>query len=874
MATPRALVARQAPSSFTVGPADEVVALRTTWPAAVLGKAFQLRLDGSLAAPAGYKAGKFFVPEAIPVRDIRELHAVWERLAVEGGGIFVRGGLSGARVPTGTRVGRESTFKLRCDHVTRRTCDGHADGHPAGLRDVPRRWLLLDMDKVRNILGLDPRKDPEAVVDFLLGLLPHSVQRCTVSWDWSSSMCIGTPAGQAPATLSAHLRIWLDSPLAHLETRALLERMCEFTWLRLRELGVEPAGDRRLDGVIDWKPAEPQQPLYVAVPYFGQGIKDPFPGGLRRGLREGASEVVRLAELEAELDTAGAPRIPAPARVASKAIAGHQKSSALPAPRRTRPVSLPPSDASADVVPIAAARRLAEAQRARRAGGPDRHLRAGRGIFAARAPLETVRLVRGRVAAGAHDRRWRKWHEAGGVPEGLRDRILFLVGCLVAESMPGAQLTDEAVNGAILEIGRLIIAGDWLEECWVLGRFWSTLVGRAVAAGRSEVELWRGEFKDPRYRVGKERLLRELMVQPEEVTRYGLVSLASDRDRLAAKRQGEGATSLAETQAANLAKAREAERLMSEGSSQCAAAAAVGLHEKQLRRILRAGTAEHAGSAEEARSPSVRGSVRTVRRLVEEEERGKGREDQDSPARSPGAAPAAAAPDAGAKLAETYAALTAAASARGADGAVAVPAPPPDAPSSVQHAYCAALEAVADARRRATVRHRRQHGPAAAARTWYDGLAALPIAEALARVRARRQELLFAQRAELAAVVAGGGERALRNLELRHLGAWAVENRHSARILGPAWTRGRRAASAGSDLAALRGPAPSARWRAATRAAEGLVLLAAEDRTLFLIARAAAAEDEVGREELRILSQAISAMLSRNCTAVAHRTAA
>jgi hypothetical protein len=877
MANLYALAAPQVPSPC---PTDEVVALRTTWRAAVLGKAFQFRPDGTLAPPAEYKAGKFFVPETALVRDIRELHAVWERLALEGGGIFVRGGLSGACVPAGTRVGRNGTFELRCDHVTRRTCERHADGHPAGLRDVARHWLLVDMDKVRNVLGLDPRANPGAVLDFLLGLLPSAIQRCVVSWNWSSSMCVGTPQGQAPAALSAHLRIWLDTPLAQLEVRALLDRLREFAWLRLRELGVEPAGDPRLDRIIDWKPAEPQQPLYVAAPHFGEGIKDPFPGDLRRGLRQGASEVVRLAELKAELDGTGVARVPAPAHaVGRRPIATRRKSPAAPVPRSSGPLPPPPSEGTATVVPIAAARRLAEACRARRAEGADRHLSRGRRIFAARTPLEMVRLVRGRVAAGANDRRWREWHKAGGVPEGLRDSVLFLLGCLVAESMPASELTNEAVNGAILEIGRLIIAREWLEECWIAGRFWESLVGRAVAAGRGETELWRGVLKDPRYRVGKARLLRELAVRREEVARYGLASLASDRDRLAGKRQGEGATPLAETQAANSVKAREAERLMSEGSSQRAAAAAVGLHERQLRRILRAGSAERVASLVEARSPSVRSGVRTVRRFVEEggreEGREEGREDQDSLARSPVIASAAAAPTSWAALEETYAALAAAASARGADGTAAVPAPPPEAPSAVQEAYRAVLEAVADARRRAAVRHRRQHGPAAATRDWYNGLAALPMEEALTRVRARRRELLRAQRAECAAAVArGDGERAQQILELRHRGAWAIENRHATRVLGAAWTRGRRAALAGSDLAALRGPAPSAAWRAAKRTAEGLALLAVEERSLILIARAAAAEDVAEQNELLLLRQAVAAVLSRSCPGAAERLAA
>jgi hypothetical protein len=682
-------------------------------------------------------------------------------------------------------------------------------------------------------------------------------------------MCVGVPAGQAPRKLSAHFRIWLDAPLAHLEARELLERLCKFAWLRLRELRVEPADDPHLDQIVDWKVAEPQQPLYLATPSF-EGIEDPFPGSLRRGLHEGGDEFVRLAVLEGELDAAGVRHA---AAVRNGTAAGRK----TPAIRRKAPTQGKPPvprsalpavpTGSADVVPIAAGRRLAKAYDIRVEGRLYRRL-ADRGIFAARAPLEVVRLVGGRVAAGATDRRWRSWHEAGGVPEGLRDRVLFLVGCLVAESLPAGELTDMRVNGAILEIGRLIIGREWLEGSWIPERLSATLVARAVAAGRGETELWRGELKDVRYRVGKARLLRELAVQPDEAARYGLVSLASDRDRLAAKRLAQGATPRAKVQAANREKARQALALITGGSSQRAAAAAVGLDEKQLRRILKA--KECSGGPNVAAipagpEPAARGTERSLfvphsadssstSRVV--------RREKDS---APIVDPRQVTPPPGswAALKETYAALTAAARVPGADGSVVVSTLPSGAPSNVRDAYRVALEAVADARRRAKMRYSRRHGPAAAVKAWYDVLAALPIEEALARVRARRQELAEAQRVEHAAT-AGFGERALRNLKLRHLNSRAIENRHAARILGSAWAQGRRVhARAESNFAALRGPGTSAKWRKAMRTAEGLAQLSTEERNLVLAARTAAARGKDERDDLRLLQRAITVVLER-----------
>lgn len=219
---------------------DAVVVLRSTWSKAVLGKTYSLTAEGGLARPDAYRAGMFFVPESIPVAGIRDLHAAWDWVAGQGGAILVRGGLTGACVASGPCPGL----------ITRRTAAYSTDGHRAGLDDVARHWVLLDMDDVPNVLGLDPRMDPRAVLAFLLSLLPRAIGRATVSWNWSSSMCAGTPEGQTPATLSVHLRIWLDTPLAHLAARRLLERLAEYVAARLRTHGAEPT-----TATPDWKVA-------------------------------------------------------------------------------------------------------------------------------------------------------------------------------------------------------------------------------------------------------------------------------------------------------------------------------------------------------------------------------------------------------------------------------------------------------------------------------------------------------------------------------------------------------------------------------------------------------------------------------------------
>ena len=830
----------QVASSSPTDTSDEVIVLRSTWSQAVLGKTF--RLQDGMPTTTAYRAGKFFVPECIRVKGIRDLHSAWGRVASGGGAMAVRGGLSGAVVPAGTGVDKGGRHRLHVDHVTRRV-EGGDDGYAAGLCDAARRWLFLDLDKVANPRGRDPRTHSAETLNYLLSLLPRAIQRTVVSWDWSSSTCIGTPGGEAPRTLSAHIRIWIDKPLAHLEARALLEKLDAYARFQLRSLGVEAC-----KGVVDWKVSEPQQPLYLSTPAF-DGVSDPFPGDLRRGLRTGGREVIPLDELMAELDEA----VRATSTQRSTKPTAWKTSTRSKSSKAAVPTRHPDPAEGADVVPFGAARRLAEAEQAsqsKRRGRIDRDCQ----LFAARVPLEAVRLVRGRVAAGATDPRWREWYEAGGVPDGQRDTYLFLVGCLIAESMSGAELTHPAVRSAILEVGRLMIGPAWLEDAWEGDRMYASLVRRAVSAGQGKRETWNGKEKELRYIVGRKRLLAEFDVQTDEVARYGLLSLASDRDRCAARRAASGAKSRAETQAKNLKKARRARRMMAKGMSQRAAAEKVGLHEKQLRRIL----ATEENSPKEVRSrpvPTVSADNPTTGR-----EKAGRKEESKEQSSSVDSSPTPAVPvsvDPWTAIADIYQAQAEAARRRGADGSVAVAEPSNDAPDWVREAYVETLEAVADARRRMEARHRRSHGSAATVRAWYDGLIDVPVAQALEQVRARRRALAMEHEAERTSAVARGtGQHGLRGLARRQMGMWAMENRHGARVLGTAWAMVRRGGS-GRDMDAPRIGGVSPEWRAAMRDAEGLMLLEAGQRDKVLVTRASEAVDDADREDLKLLHRAM-----------------
>ena len=847
--------------------ADSLLVLRSTWNGARMGKAFRCGPDGRLAQPDDYRLGKLFVPEVIPLRGIDDLHAAWSRLAMAGDAFCVRGGLSGRYVSAGTRVGRSGSTPLRCDHVTRRNGGVHADGLAGGLTDASRHWLFLDMDKVANVLRLDPCTQPEAALEFLLGLLPPTVVGATVSWNWSSSMCVGLEPGTAPDRLSAHLRIWLDRAIDGQGTRALLEHLREFAWSRLAGFGVVRDGGH--DNVVDWKVAEPQQPMYIAAPQFGDGLADPFPGEARRGIRRGCSDILSLDELERVLPAkvlnprSQARREPGPVST-EKVRTVHG--------RMERVAAEPPGDAA--VVPFMAAGRLLKAQQRSRCRSLADRLTADRRLFAARVLLEVVRLVRGRVERGATEHRWRAWHQAGGVPEGQRDMVVFLVGCLVAESLEVEELTEGRINEAILEIGRLVVDGAWLREDWMRGRYWSALVRRAIADGQGEDEVWEGtirskgfssgHLKSKGYWVGKARMLRELGVLPEEVARYGLRSLATDRDRLAAERLGDGATSRAEVQARNRIKARTARQLMAKGASLRQAAQEVALDPSQLSRLLRAQTA----SAESPQPDSTRSAHVHLGVDSSSASRGKLGEQEKEEDFSPSPsvetpltvfhdAPAVtAATEPCTELLDAYAATVAACSKPGANGIVDVEPPPPEADGHVHLGYAAALEAAGAARSRTAARLRRLQGPAAERRRFYDGLLGLAGGEVRSRLVARRQAVAMAQReARLAAVGAGKDTRALALLDLGHRRDWSLENKAARRILG-----GRAPARTSRGTAY---PAVSKEWRAAVRHAEALATLSAGERLAALAARAETADSAQERADLTLLRRALGIVLAR-----------
>ena len=100
----------------------------------------------------------------------------------------------------------------------RRRLASDAHGDARNFRDVPRRWVCLDVDDLPTPDGLDPESDLEAAAEELRRALPvafHTAACCVV---WSRSF--GT---LGYLKLKAHLWFWLDRPAHGASLKAWLK---------------------------------------------------------------------------------------------------------------------------------------------------------------------------------------------------------------------------------------------------------------------------------------------------------------------------------------------------------------------------------------------------------------------------------------------------------------------------------------------------------------------------------------------------------------------------------------------------------------------------------------------------------------------------
>lgn len=151
--------------------------------------------------------------------------------------------------------------------AVRRLKNAGKDGHQPDFREVPRRWVMFDLDqalRAEDCRGVDlgTAAGCQEAIERLLKALPEPLQKARCFWQLSSS------AGFKPG-VRGHLWYWLDRPMGERELR------------RYAELENERAGRR----IIDPSVFGTVQPCYTANPIVDQGLLDPV--AQRWGIRAG-----------------------------------------------------------------------------------------------------------------------------------------------------------------------------------------------------------------------------------------------------------------------------------------------------------------------------------------------------------------------------------------------------------------------------------------------------------------------------------------------------------------------------------------------------------------------------------------------------------
>jgi hypothetical protein len=152
------------------------------------------------------------------------------------------------------------------------------------FEDRPRRWAILDVDRVRapDHLIDDWIDDPDSVVEHVLELLPPPFRTATCWWSISSSAAIpGTHGREVASEFKLKLAFWLSRALLGPEVKR---------WMAAEQAPVDPA----VFGAV--------QLIYIARPGFGDGLHDPVPR--RSGIWQGEVDTVAVPPLLPEPDSA------------------------------------------------------------------------------------------------------------------------------------------------------------------------------------------------------------------------------------------------------------------------------------------------------------------------------------------------------------------------------------------------------------------------------------------------------------------------------------------------------------------------------------------------------------------------------------------
>ena len=182
----------------------------------------------------GYDRTRILDGYTVPVADLADLLALLQRLLPRPECCIIRGGLLAGERATGTRR------LLYPDKDT---------GEPPTVRDVPRRWVALDMEGIALPPDV-PAADLAGCACIALATLPPA---------FHAAACIVQASASHGLRPDLRLRLWL--------------------WLD------RPAWGRELKRWLRDTPADPSvfgaaQPIYTAAPVFAPGMCDPLPSRL------------------------------------------------------------------------------------------------------------------------------------------------------------------------------------------------------------------------------------------------------------------------------------------------------------------------------------------------------------------------------------------------------------------------------------------------------------------------------------------------------------------------------------------------------------------------------------------------------------------
>ena len=191
------------------------------------GKTFTATDEGW--SKKSYGAGYKFRVTECSVANLADLHDVIKAVSPNSHFFAIRGAPNA--------LGRRLLAAHKGQPI-RRLLLPQSDGTQPNFEDVPRRWVMFDLDKY-PLGDADLSTDPEAAIEAAIrNLLPETFWNVDYIWQLSSS------AGFDPV-LKVHLWFWLSQPIDGVRLKAIM-------------LGVAPAFDPRL--------CSPVQNHYLSAP--------------------------------------------------------------------------------------------------------------------------------------------------------------------------------------------------------------------------------------------------------------------------------------------------------------------------------------------------------------------------------------------------------------------------------------------------------------------------------------------------------------------------------------------------------------------------------------------------------------------------------